>query len=82
MVWTTLSHLIDVEFLREAFRRTRKDGARVVDGQTASEYAENLDENLGSMLERFKSGSYKAPPVKRVHIQKGMARPVPSASSR
>ena len=40
---TTLAHLIDVEFLREAFRRTRKDGAAGVDGQTASEYEERLD---------------------------------------
>ena len=71
MVWTTLSHLIDVEFLREAYRRTRKSGAIGVDGQTASEYAEDLDENLKSLLERFKSGTYKAPPVKRVHIPKG-----------
>ena len=48
-VWKTLSHLIDVELLREAFRRTRKSGAIGVDGQTATEYAEDLDENLKSL---------------------------------
>jgi group II intron reverse transcriptase/maturase len=42
-----------------------------VDGQTAQEYAVNLEGNLQSLLDRFKSGSYKAPPVRRVHIPKG-----------
>jgi group II intron reverse transcriptase/maturase len=67
----TLAHHIDIEFLREAYRRTRKDGAVGVDGETASSYAGNLDENLGSLLDRFKSGTYFAPPVRRVHIPKG-----------
>jgi group II intron reverse transcriptase/maturase len=71
MVFTTLAHHIDIDFLREAHRRTRKDGAAGVDGQTAAEYAGNLEGNLGSLLERFKSGQYQAPPVRRVHIPKG-----------
>jgi hypothetical protein len=68
---TTLAHHIDVEWLREAYRRTRKDGARGVDGQSAEEYAEHLEENLRSLLDRMKSGTYRAPPVRRVHIPKG-----------
>jgi RNA-directed DNA polymerase len=68
---TTLAHHIDVEFLREAYRRTRKDGATGVDGQTAAAYAEKLEANLRDLLDRFKSGTYKAPPVRRVHIPKG-----------
>ena len=48
MVFTTLVHLIDVDFLREAYRLTRKDKASGVDKVTAKEYAGNLDENLGS----------------------------------
>ena len=71
MVWTTLAHLIDIELLKEAYRLTRKNGAVGVDGQTAQEYAENLEDNLKSLLARFKSGTYKAPPVRRVHIPKG-----------
>ena len=58
-------------WLHEAYRQTRKDGAAGVDGQTAAEYAEDLDGNLRSLLDRFKSGTYKAPPVRRVHIPKG-----------
>lgn len=71
MVWTTLSHHIDLDLLMEAYRRTRKDGAAGVDGQTAAAYAENLGDNLQDLLNRFKSGTYKAPPVRRTYIPKG-----------
>jgi len=71
MAFTSLSHHIDVDWLREAFRRTRKDGATGVDGQTADEYAAHLEDNLRSLLNRAKSGTYHAPPVRRVHIPKG-----------
>jgi RNA-directed DNA polymerase len=67
----TLAHHIDVNWLREAYRRTRKDGARGVDGQSAEAYAEHLEANLQSLLDRAKSGRYRAPPVRRVHIPKG-----------
>jgi len=68
MVWTTLAHHIDLGLLKEAYRLTRKDGAAGVDGQTAQEYGENLEENLKTLLERLKSGTYQAPPVRRVYI--------------
>ena len=69
---TSLSHHIDMDWMREAYRRTRKDGAVGVDEQTAAEYAVNLEENLASLLDRAKSGDhYRAPPVRRVHIPKG-----------
>ena len=71
MVFTTLAHHIDVEWLREAYRRTRKDAAPGVDGQSAGQYAQALDENLQDLLNRAKSGTYRAPPVRRVHIPKG-----------
>lgn len=71
MVLTTLAHHIDEEFLKEAYRRTRKDGAVGVDGQSAASYAKELDENLKKLLSLFKSGAYKAPPVRRVEIPKG-----------
>ena len=68
---TTLAHHIDLDWLREAHRLTRKDGAPGVDGQTATEYAKDLEGNLRSLLDRAKSGTYRAPPVRRVHIPKG-----------
>ena len=68
---STLAHFIDLDWLREAYRRTRKDGAPGVDGQVAAEYEADLEANLSSLLDRFKSGLYRAPPVKRVYIPKG-----------
>jgi RNA-directed DNA polymerase len=70
MAFRSLAHHIDVDWLREAYRRTRKDGATGVDRQTAMEYAAHLEDNLRSLLDRAKSGSYRAPPVRRVHIPK------------
>ncbi len=68
---TTLAHSIDVNFLREAFGRIRKGAAPGIDGQTADQYAEELETNLQSLLDRFKTGNYRAPAVRRVQIPKG-----------
>ncbi len=68
----SLSHHIDNEWLRVAYKRTRKDGATGIDGQTSHDYAQHLEENLRSLLDRAKSGDrYRAPPVRRVYIPKG-----------
>jgi RNA-directed DNA polymerase len=71
MSFTSLAHMIDMDWLKEAYRRTRKDGATGVDGRTAQEYAEKLDTALADLLERVKSGVYRAPAVRRVHVPKG-----------
>jgi retron-type reverse transcriptase len=80
MVLLTLAHHIDLVWMEEAYRRTRKDGAVGVDGVTAEAYEQRLHENLSDLLERFKSGRYRAPPVRRVHIPKdgakGKTRPI------
>ncbi len=78
MVFTTLAHKMDEEFLREAYRQIRKSGAAGVDGVRAAEYAEHLDENLRDLHERMRSGRYRAPPVKRVWLDKadGRKRPI------
>jgi group II intron reverse transcriptase/maturase len=78
MAIRTLAHHIDVEFLRVAYQQTRKDGAVGVDEQTAADYAANLEGNLQSLLDRFKSGTYYAPAVRRVEIPKadGTTRPL------
>ena len=71
MAFTSLAYLVDIDWLREAYRRTRKDGAVGVDGMTAAEYEQDLEGNLQRLLDRAKSGTYRAPPVRRVHIPKG-----------
>jgi RNA-directed DNA polymerase len=78
MRFMTLAHLIDVELLREAYHRTRKDGAPGIDGVTAAEYAANLEANLADLHARLRSGRYYAPPVKRTYVPKedGSQRPI------
>jgi RNA-directed DNA polymerase len=71
MGFTSLNHHIDLAWLYEAFLRTRRDGAPGVDGQTAADYEADLRSNLQSLLDRAKSGNYRASPVRRVHIPKG-----------
>jgi retron-type reverse transcriptase len=78
MVFTTLAHHIDVEWLGEAYRLTNKGSAAGIDGVTATEYGANLDENLQDLHERLRSGRYTAPPVERVWLDKedGRKRPI------
>ncbi|NWH06625.1 group II intron reverse transcriptase/maturase [Desulfobacter latus] len=78
MVFTTLAHKMDIPFLREAYRRTKKNGAPGVDKVTAKDYGKNLESNLSDLHERLKTGRYTAPPVKRVWIEKedGRQRPI------
>lgn len=69
--FTSLAHLIDLDWLWVAYAWTRKDGAAGVDGQTARDYEQDLEGNLRGLLDRAKAGTYRAPPVRRVHIPKG-----------
>jgi RNA-directed DNA polymerase len=74
---STLHHVIDLDWMKEAYRLTRKC-APGIDGVTAADYATNLEVNLLDLLERIKSGRYQAPPVRRAYIPKadGSRRPL------
>jgi RNA-directed DNA polymerase len=71
MSFTSLNHYLDVDWPREAYLRLRKDSAPGYDGQTVADYGKDLETNLQSLLNGAKSGTYFAPPVRRVHISKG-----------
>ena len=61
-------------FLREAWLNVSSNrGARTpgIDGVTAEDYAEDLNENLEGLRQRLKSGTYCPKPVRRVYIPKG-----------
>jgi RNA-directed DNA polymerase len=77
MGFTSLAYFIDIDWLQEAYQRTRKDAAVGVDGQTAQDYAVNLQGNLQALLDRAKSGTYRASPVLRAYIPKDTGEPRP-----
>ena len=68
--FTSLVHLIDESWLREAYNRIRKTVATGVDGQTGKDYEADLKANFKSLLDRARSGTYVAPPVRRAYIPK------------
>jgi len=74
MAFTNLAHHMTVGWLLHAYHATRQDGAPGVDGQTGADYGKGLLANLQDLLDRAKSGRYRAPPVRRVHIPKGTGR--------
>ncbi len=77
MVFNNVFHLIDQDFLREAYRLTRKNSAPGVDQVTATQYAEYLDDTRRDLHERLCDNRYGAPPVERGWIAKddGKKRP-------
>jgi RNA-directed DNA polymerase len=74
----SLNHVIDLDWMKEAWRLTRKDGAPGIDGVTAATYEMDLEANLRDLLDRIKSGRYQAPPARRAYIPKadGTERPL------
>ena len=68
--FTSLAHLLNVEFLRECYRSLGKEKACGMDGRSWHDYGEQLDEHLVDLVERLKAKRYKPLPAKRVYIAK------------
>jgi RNA-directed DNA polymerase len=75
---TTLAHRIDADLLRAAYRRTSKASATGLDGVTAQQYAEDLEEHLRDRPERLRRGRYQAAPGERVGLEKDDGKQRPS----
>jgi len=75
---TNLHGFIDEGYLLESFGLLNKKSASGVDGQNYESYKSELLTNIPDLLNRFKSGTYRAPLVKRVYINKsdGKQRPL------
>ena len=72
-----LHHVYNLDTLREAYFRLKRDAAPGVDGQTWKAYGEALEENLRDLSARLKRGAYRAKPVRRVYIAKADGRQRP-----
>ena len=71
MVFTTLAHLMDEDFLTEAFSQLRTDAAAGIDQMTVEEYERNLRERITELHRKLVSREYRAQPARRVWIPKG-----------
>jgi RNA-directed DNA polymerase len=72
-----LHHVCDVQALREAYFRLKRDAAPGVDGLTWQQYGEDLEGNLQELSEQLKRGAYRAKPVRRAYIPKADGRERP-----
>jgi group II intron reverse transcriptase/maturase len=71
MVFITLAHLMDEDFLTEGFHQLRKDAAAGIDQMSAEEYERNLKERITELRRRLVNREYRAQPARRVWIPKG-----------
>ncbi|MCP4102617.1 MAG: group II intron reverse transcriptase/maturase [Lentisphaerae bacterium] len=54
-----------------SFKSLNKNSTSGIDNKTWYDYNQELENRLPKLLSDFKSGKYKAPPVRRVYINKG-----------
>src|SRR3974377_2289342 len=72
-----LHHIYNLETLRMAYFRLKKEAAPGVDGETWRHYGEELERNLQDLSERRKRGSNMSKQVRRVYIPKADGRQRP-----
>ena len=75
---TNVMGFVDEELLRLAFYALRRNAAAGIDGQTWQDYEATLETTIAGVYQRMKTGEYRAPTIRRVHIPKegGGCRPL------
>jgi len=68
--FTSLAHLLDVEYLRDCYQSLNRNKAVGIDEVSWEEYGRNLEENLEQLVDRLKRKKYKSLPARRVYILK------------
>jgi group II intron reverse transcriptase/maturase len=68
---TNLHQYIDEKLLQESYRNLNKNSSPGVDGKYWHDYSLESQFRIPELLVEFKSGKYKAPPIRRVYIPKG-----------
>jgi group II intron reverse transcriptase/maturase len=73
-----MHHICNIETLRFAFSKIKRDAAPGVDQQTWAAYRDELEGNLQNLSDRLKRSAYRAKTVRRVYIPKpnGKQRPL------
>jgi group II intron reverse transcriptase/maturase len=67
---TNLHQYIDEELLEASYAGLNSKSASGIDAESYATYGERKSRRLSELLGEFKSGKYKAPPVRRVYIAK------------
>jgi RNA-directed DNA polymerase len=68
--FTALLHHLNLESLRRAFKRLKRDASPGIDGETVAEYEVDLDRRLQELCTRVHTGRYRPQAIRRVHIPK------------
>jgi len=63
--------MLNEEMLKDSWRLIRKNAASGIDGVSAKDYEQNLDENIHQLVEGLKQKRYRAKLVRRRYIPKG-----------
>ncbi len=71
MAFTSLAYLMDIDWLQEAYRRTRKDGAVGRGRSDRGRVRAGPGGQPPAPARPREVRPYQAPPVRRVHIPKG-----------
>ena len=68
--FTSLDHLLNVEYLWDCYKSLNRNKAVGIDKVSWEEYGRKLDENLELLVSRLKRKKYKPKPARRVYIPK------------
>ena len=69
--YSLYGHLLNRELLHSSFRKVKRNkGAAGTDGQSLSDFEQNLDVELNQLLHELKTKTYIAQPVRRATISK------------
>jgi len=68
--FTSLAHLLNVDYLRDCYKSLNRNKAVGIDKVSWEEYGTKLDENLELLVSRLKRKKYKPMAARRVYIPK------------
>ncbi len=77
-VFNNVGHILDIKLLREQYHKLDGRKAIGIDGVSKIDYGNNLEENLGKVIQKIRNGIYQPKPSRLVEIAKedGSKRPL------
>jgi len=77
-VFNNVGHILDIKLLREQYHKLDGRKAIGIDGVSKIDYGNNLEENLGKLIQKIRNGTYQPKPSRLVETAKedGSKRPL------